>query len=419
MTTIEASEERWNFVERPGWTWAVTSRDLASAAVHRWFYFPHSFAPALVTDLLADAATPKGALLLDPFVGAGTAMVAVEGHSMAGIGCDISPLAVYATRVKCSKIDANELRDAARRVERNASRRTVARLYLFDDLVHRAFPEPTLSVLEKLRASIGAADIETSLREALMLALLAVLPRFSRLVRKGGWLSEVPAAAGPEDVHTVWRAMVESIAEDASKRKWSTAALPEVVLADARRLPYRSGRVDAVITSPPYPNRHDYTRVFGVELAFGFLDGESIKALRYQSMHSHPEAKPNRPPVKGYEEPSLLTVAIDAITPQLTDARTRGALPALLHGYFRDLYHALVEVRRVLKPGGWAALVVGNARYAGTAIPTDALTADIAEQAGLQCSAITVARRRGNSAQQMAKHGREAQRESVVQLTKP
>ena len=35
---------------------------------------------------------------------------------------------------------------------------------------------------------------------------------------------------------------------------------------DARSLPLRSDSVDAVLTSPPYPNRHDYSRVFHIEL---------------------------------------------------------------------------------------------------------------------------------------------------------
>lgn len=57
----------------------------------------------------------------------------------------------------------------------------------------------------------------------------------------------------------------------------------QVQIADARSLPDPKGTYTAVITSPPYPNRHDYTRVFGVELLFEFLDWERLRMLRYQS----------------------------------------------------------------------------------------------------------------------------------------
>jgi hypothetical protein len=47
-------------------------------------------------------------------------------------------------------------------------------------------------------------------------------------------------------------------------------------------------------------------------------------------------------------------------------------------------------------------------------ITVDELTAEVGEQAGLKCEKLLVARYRGNSAQQMGKHGRNPSRESVV-----
>lgn len=170
-----------------------------------------------------------------------------------------------------------------------------------------------------------------------------------------------------------------------------------------------------MVTSPPYPNRHGYTRVFGVELMFGFLDWDETRNLRYQTLHSHPEAKPDRPPADGYEEPAFITKAIRKVAKH--EERTR--IVAMLHGYFLDLFLSLKEVARALKPGGQAAFVLGNAQYDGVPIEVDKAMASIGEQVERKCTEIRVVRERGNSAQQMKEYGRHPMRESVILMTCP
>ena len=171
-------------------------------------------------------------------------------------------------------------------------------------------------------------------------------------------------------------------------------------------MPAPDAMYSSVITSPPYPNRHDYTRIFGVELMFAFHDWDANRALRYQSFHSHPEARPKRLSAKGYEVPESLERNIR----NLGDQR----MQRMLRGYFIDLYLCLREVERVCCAGGKVAFVVGNARYDGSVILVDEYTAEIGERAGLICKEIRTVRWRGNSAQQMGKYGRMASRESVV-----
>lgn len=180
----------------------------------------------------------------------------------------------------------------------------------------------------------------------------------------------------------------------------------ETHVADARVMPANDAEYSAMITSPPYPNRHDYTRIFGVELMFAFLDWEANRALRYQTFHSHPEARPDRPAAEKYKPPKALSSSIR----DLRDKR----MQRMLEGYFLDMYLCLCEVARVCRKGAKTAFVVGNAQYDGKAILVDEFTAEVGEQAGLTCEEIRVVRRRGNSAQQMGKYGRMASRESVV-----
>ena len=88
----------------------------------------------------------------------------------------------------------------------------------------------------------------------------------------------------------------------------------------------------------------------------------------------------------------------------------------MIEGYFLDMYLCLSELMRVCKRGARIALVLGNAQYCGQPIPVDELTAEIGEQAGLVCDGLVVVRYRGNSAQQMARFGRRASRETLLLL---
>jgi hypothetical protein len=143
---------------------------------------------------------------------------------------------------------------------------------------------------------------------------------------------------------------------------------------------------------------------------FGFYGWHETRDLRYQTFHSHPEAKPIRKRVRSYKAPSLLTRAIKQIRNQKIDRR----ISRMLDGYFLDMHLCLMEIQRVTQKHSPIALVLGNAQFAGIPIPVDELTAEIGENLGLRCVEIRVVRLRGNSAQQMASFGRRPSRESIV-----
>ena len=52
-----------------------------------------------------------------------------------------------------------------------------------------------------------------------------------------------------------------------------------------------SNSINAVITSPPYCNRYDYTRTYALELAFLGLDNDKVKDLRQKLLSATVENK--------------------------------------------------------------------------------------------------------------------------------
>jgi tRNA G10 N-methylase Trm11 len=407
---------RYRVKKQLDWRSWVTPKLLASKPIHRWYVFPHSFTDELVKALIAEWELDSSDTIVDPFAGAGTAILAAKEKGIPAQGFDLSPLSVLATQVKVANYNPQRLKSHWTKLSKgilvcdpNGEQDN------YPDLVVHALRGKRLATFHSVRQSIAALSASRAEKEFFLLALLSILPHFSRAIATGGWLSWRASFARAESIPDAFAEQVAAMLGDVAKHHLPRRASWSAFKADARAIPLQDREVSAVICSPPYPNRHDYTRVFGVELMFAFLDWDKTRKLRYQSFHSHPEARPRRPRSRGYKEPTFITRAIRQVAEQSEEEK----VPKMLRGYFLDLHLTLREVRRILKPGGRAAFVVGNAQYHGEVIEVDQATAAIGEQCGLVCDEIRLVRERGNSAQQMGKFGRLPSRESVILFSRP
>jgi DNA modification methylase len=402
--------QRFEFKRRLHWRHWVTPRLLQEQPIHRWYVFPHSFAPNLVYELISDWQLNHKDRLLDPFVGAGTSLLAAKEKGISACGYDLSPLAVIASEVKTTAYKQSRLDAAWKQLSEVLTPfRPDGLSRNYPKLVMEALPGKLLNGFDLVSRSITELSCSSAERQFFRLALLSILPGYSRKVATGGWLSWVDNRTRVTSIASNFRSQVESMLNDYRESRVRGPRC-KVSVADARKIPEEKEQYSAVVTSPPYPNRHDYTRVFGVELMLSLLDWEQTRALRYQSFSSHPESHPQRPEAIEYQMPDELRQILNWIRNNGNDDR----IPDMLEGYFLDMYLCLREVRRVCKSGAKIAFVLGNARYSGRAIPVDKLTAEIGEQAGLKCKRLVVVRYRGNSAQQMGRFGRQRSRETIV-----
>lgn len=397
----------YRLTKQTTWKDWVTPKPARAQPVHRWYLFPHSFTSDLVHALIGEWSLGRRDRLLDPFVGSGTTLLSAKELGIPSDGYDLSPLAVMASNTKAATYVRDSV-DAAwkkLRVAMSADKATsLCRSY--PELVHRALPDGRLEKLDAVSACIDRTVDTDSERNFFRLALISVIPHFSQAIANGGWLRWLNQGAKADLVLDFFERQVDTMLSDIGSGEGQSACHCRAQVADARVMPASAATYSAVITSPPYPNRHDYTRIFGVELQFAFHDWESNRSLRYQTFHSHPEARPTRPPSDAYRPPAHL----DHIIRDLGDKRVQ----QMIHGYFLDMYLCLGEVSRVCRTGARAAFIVGNAQYDGKPVLVDELTAEIGEQVGLTCKEIRAIRWRGNSAQQMGRYGRAAARESVV-----
>ncbi len=402
------------YVDKTDSGWMAKPAPLLQAPVHRWFAFPHSYSAALVEKIIDAWDLGPADRVLDPFVGAGTTVVVAKGHGIPAIGMDSSPLSVLVSRAKIADYDPDGLAGEWSRV-RTSMPKSAPRVPPHESpLIKRAFTRTAWPWVVALRDAVLSVRSQTN-RDFLSVAYLRVMREVCRAVSDGGWLRWTRRRPSGHDLlQRMDRVVGMMIADVRSRSKQARAEGGwEVVQGDARFPPESLGKFSAVICSPPYPNRHDYSRVFAPELLLTFCDEDGLKQSRYASFRSHVEARPPNVPLNGYSPPSRLARTLRRLEKApLTDRRV---LP-MIAGYFQDSFLVLKALRGHLRKGSRLAFVVGNVRHAGVMVEVDEYLAEIAERLGYRREPSWIIRYRGNSAQQMERFGRSPARESVVML---
>jgi hypothetical protein len=179
--------------------------------------------------------------------------------------------------------------------------------------------------------------------------------------------------------------------------------------------------MDAVITSPPYPNEKDYTRTTRLEsVLLGFTKSKGdIRSVKHDLVRSNTrsvyKSDTDHLLVKGHGEIQRIAEAIEDRRIELKKTsgfeRLYSRLTTL---YFGGMHRHLADLRKILKPGAQLAYVVGDqASYLRVMIRTGQLLADIAASLGYEVTGIDLFRTR------LATATGEQLREEVVLLRWP
>jgi hypothetical protein len=266
---------------------------------------------------------------------------------------------------------------------------------------------------------------QSATRDALMLGLAAVIEPVSSIRRDGRALRivEKPRADLNRELRSRWA----TIARDVLRLRESLPNVPRqtVRLGDGRRSStfVRRDSVDLIVTSPPYPNNIDYSEVYKLELwLLGFVTNASeFLALRKRTFRSHPtcDVIPSREGNAFNElvETGALRKLIHPVLARVDDAQHRWRRRVLV-GYLFDTWTMLRHALASLRPGGHAAIIVGNSLHGNQdtayVIPTDIYVALLGEAAGFEVEQLSIAR---SLKRRLA--GNHFLRDTIVVLRKP
>ncbi len=420
--------------------------------VYRWYKFKEAFSAPLIEYIFAKYQIPKGKIL-DPFAGSGTALFVASESGMSADGIELLPIGqqIVETKkffdVQFTPDDVAILKRWSREKPWKQSEQRIPMLEL--RITKGAYPNQTHEAIEKYLAAFQQEN--ERVRAALFFALLCVVESVSYTRKDGQYLrwdhrSGRKQGSKPFDKGAILNfdkaicAKIDEIVYDIEAEKENAGLFPKEKLGgdiclykgSSLQVPptLQDASYDAVITSPPYCNRYDYTRTYALELALLGVNEEALLDLRQQMLSCTVENRakdllsmnPNwNNAIAAADKQELL----QAILKYLEEQKEKGLLnnngiPRMVRGYHYEMACVISECFRLMKSSARLFMVNDNVRYAGASVSVDMILSSIAEQLGFCVENILVLPNgKGNSSQQMGEHGREVLRKCVYIWRKP
>ena len=361
--------------------------------MHDWYRFVLSFPPHLVQTYIDRFGLGSSNNVLDPFCGTGTTLVECKKLGIASVGLEPNPMAHFASAVKIDwRVEPSELETYAREVAGSAQRIVEegdvdqwAGLPLLagngDSQARLRALAPEQSRL-LLKDSISPLPLHKTLilREAIeshgdgQLQRCGRLTLANALVRRIGNLRfgpEVGIGQIKEDAPVIesWAEGMRTMASDLH----GVASLNQVhsiaIKADARQADQALEResIDAVITSPPYPNEKDYTRTTRLEsVILGLIhDRQALRSLKQNLVRSNTRGvyKADTDDQVVADHPVIRNIAERIEQRRIELGKTSGferLYPRVTQLYFGGMARHLDSLRSALRPGARLAYVVGD-----------------------------------------------------------
>ena len=382
---------------------AVSFRDLGEASGfrlalrHSLHPYPARLLPQIPHLLLGSSyLTGKRPLILDPFCGSGTVLLEAQLAGLDCIGGDQNPLARLISKVKTSQYDSKILFAALRRILRRSRYLTgvphpnvVNIKYWYYphiirdlskvrkaicDLPEREGRDVFLICLSKCAAELSLADP----RIAVPVRLKPTNFRRTHPLRKrmADRLARLKRISVFEAFEAIARSTIPKL--HLSKEvvhKASISVIDAKTLALASGGKVRSGSVSLVLTSPPYPGAQKYIRSSSLSLGWlGLATPTELRKYKQTAIGREEVAALN-----GERIESGLTAA----DRRIKDIRRIDAVRAsVAYSYLREMKQMLTETFRVLRPGGFCVLIIGDSVFAGKRFRTSTYLHELAQAIG-------------------------------------
>lgn len=434
--------------------------------VHGWIKYREGFSAQLVSTLLSEFNIKPGQRILDPFAGSATTLLVAKTKGIDAEGIEILPNCNLSWEAKSNyqKYDVRELEEIQKTIGNLVPRKS-EQTFPHITITESAFPDDTERDIMYFTEWIETSNYSPESKLLIKLIITSILEEVSYTRKDGQYLrwdyrskkvenrNSTRTEQGKKPIKKIYlgdlptakqaitKALRDVIADIKALQRLSLANTSKQkfflsnTLSTLPKLP--ENYYDAVITSPPYVNRYDYTRTYALELAYlGY--GKEINFLRQQLLSCTVESRSKDGILRevydkfgmGQRFDQIINIARSSPVLQEVnralrkrwergDMNNKGVL-SMVDQYFTELTFIFAELFRVCKPNASVAFVNDNTRYGGEIIPVDTITTNLAEEIGFIPTKIYILpQRKGNSSQQMGKFGRVELRKSITVWRKP
>ena len=347
---------------------------------HGWLRLTPAYSVRLVQEIIARL--PKDSHIIDPFSGTATTGIVAGKYGHPSSLFDINPFLVWFGNVKLQTLTCQQaaaLRKAIREITIHAQNLTEDEFqYPQISNIERWWNSETLKNIAKLRTSLSALIHEpqdSSHYAPLWVAFARVAIEHSAAAFNHVSMSFHPSAIA-YSLHQIlfsFNSFAESFIDDALVPLDSKS---RVYLCDSSE-PLPTGfSFDAIVTSPPYPNRISYIRELRPYMYWlGFLaEPKEAGELDWQAIGGTWGVATSRL-AKWSPSHDCLMPTLAPIVRNIRESGgpNRELLSIYVNKYFHDIDRHISSVKMALSDNAEVHYVVGNSTFYGIHVPTQEL----------------------------------------------
>lgn len=389
-----------------------SAKDNMSSPVHNWYKFTAGFSYKFV-DIILEDYKDKDIVVYEPFAGCGTTLVECQKLGFRSIGNESQELMCNVIHAKLNwTITKQQYTHAKNNIKKyvEENKRIAEITAKFHPLLVTLYDEPSLRELYCIRDGIKRLrnkDVQQFFNLALSQTLhkAAIHPIAVPYISRSTFLSDSGRAW--EKFQRISEQMYSDIQQMphheqlATVYNWDSRVKNEDVADDSCGL---------CITSPPYLNNLDYGEVSKVHSHFFEMTNdwnditEKVRRKLVTGATTHyrdtefvmEEFTQKEFAQHNSDTMGKLVELYGRIKENAKQRKGKKSFHILMMHYFEDMYYVLKEMRRVLRYGGEAYLVLGDSAPYGIYVPTTQILGDIALSAGFTEFSIHKIRSRGD-----------------------
>ena len=387
-----------------GWEKVGTFAKNMSLPIHRWFKYSAGFSADWVEEEVRrfkDHYSNPNPVVLDPYSGVGTTILAAESQGCIAFGIEAHPFINRVAQTKCnSNVDVELLERLGKDVlQSGLENPRITDEESIPDLLKKAYPERNvLFTLWGLYDEIAKLSCDEEIRHLLELAVISCIRPCSP-VGTANWQYVLPnkKKAKKITVYDCFVSVLDIMKTDIelARKNSNFGKFANTILGDSRSMiEIKTDSVDLVVTSPPYPNNFDYADATRLELTFlgvveswGGLHDAVRKFLTISSSQHASKVKPDSRQDLETEYLKPIKLELAKAYETLAEVRlTRGGKKhyhTMCVSYMLGISQMIHELDRVMKSNNVCAhIVIGDSAPYGVHLPVDKWIAKIAAQFG-------------------------------------
>jgi site-specific DNA-methyltransferase (cytosine-N4-specific) len=285
--------------------------------------------------------TKEGEIVLDPFVGSGTTLLAATLNNRIGIGSDINPIGYLISKYKIAFFSKNDIKkliefceQLTEKIEQNDYSYLNNKIIQYESIYHW-FKKDIIKILTFIKCQINIFfACDKKLEDICFMAFSSIIVTVSNQESDTRYAAIIKKNLTKETVVNLFLKKLKNIIDIANLdvRRKNILDSSNVYLINSKNVNKKiKNKVDFLITSPPYPNTYDYYLYHKHRMMWLNYD---YKPVMQEEIGSRREYSSLKKPIQNFE---------------------------------RDLFEVFFSCDKVLKDGAYVMIIIGDGKIRGEA----------------------------------------------------